>query len=170
MAKVLITRASMQRFSSKLIVDLTWFYDKGEEKIVTSPPPPFPPILTNIGEYKKRGIAGSITAVPVSGLWLFGGFTYLDSAPGDLPYAPEWKFCTWVNYSPVDNFQISIDTQYVDDQYVISRAARSNTVNTDEVDSYLLVNGKISYDFRLSGCDADWQVLLAAENITDTDY
>ncbi|NLD39200.1 MAG: TonB-dependent receptor plug domain-containing protein [Desulfatiglans sp.] len=158
------------RFSSKLIVDLTWFYDRGEDRIVTSPPPPFPPILTNIGEYKNRGIEGSITAIPISGLSLFGGFTYLDSAPDDLPYAPEWTFSAGFNYSPVDNFQISMDTQYVDDQYVTSRARMRNTVNTDEVDSYFLVNGKISYDFRLTGCDADWQVFLAAENITDTDY
>ncbi|MGD9160677.1 MAG: hypothetical protein PVG39_19830 [Desulfobacteraceae bacterium] len=30
--------------------------------------------------------------------------------------------------------QISIDTQYVDDQYVSSRARTENTVNVDQVD------------------------------------
>ncbi|NLA74579.1 MAG: TonB-dependent receptor plug domain-containing protein [Deltaproteobacteria bacterium] len=158
------------RFNSKLIADLTWFYDRGKDRIVTSPPPPFPPVLTNIGGYKSRGIEGGITAMPISGLSLFGGFTYLDSEPDDLPYAPEWTFSTGINYSPVDNLQISLDTQYVDGQYVTSRGRIRDTVNTDKVDSYFLVNGKISYDFRLSGSDADWQVFLAAENITDTSY
>ena len=158
------------KFNKYFLAELTWFYDKGKDRIVVSPPPPFPPVLTNIGEYEHKGIEGNITFIPVSGLSVFGGFTYLDSEPSDLPYSPEWTFSTGMNYRFMKNFQLSIDTQYVDDQYVTSRARREGTVNLDLVDSYFLVNGKMSYDFILPGSNMDCQVFLAAENIFDTTY
>ena len=158
------------KFNKYFLADLTWFYDDGEDRIVTSPPPPFPAVLTNIGEYKHKGVEGNITVVPATGLSVFGGFTYLDTDPSDLPYSPEWTFSTGVNYRFMKNFQISIDAQYVDDQFVTSRARQRGTVNVDQVDSYFLVNGKISYDFSIPDSDMDYQVYLAVENITDTDY
>ena len=158
------------KFSKHFIADFTWFYDDGKDRIVVSPPPPFPPVLTNIGEYKHKGIEGNITFIPVSGLSVFGGFTYLDTEPVDMPYSPEWTFSTGINYRFLENFQVSIDTQYVDSQYVTSRGRQENTINVDQVDSYFLVNGKISYDFRMPDSDMDIQVFLAAENITDTEY
>ena len=158
------------KFNRYFIADLTWFYDDGKDRIVVSPPPPFPPVLANIGEYKHRGVEGNVTFIPVTGLSVFGGFTYLDTDPSDLPYAPEWTFSTGVNYRFMRNFQISIDTQYVDKQFVTSRARMENTVNVDQVDSYFLVNGKISYDFLLPDTDMDCQVYLAVENVTDTYY
>ena len=158
------------RFNKYFLADLTWFYDEGKDRIVVSPPPPFPPVLTNIGEYTHKGVEGNITFVPVSGLSIFGGFTYLDTDPVDLPYSPEWTFSTGLNYRFMKNFQISIDTQYVDDQFVTSRARQRGTLNVDQVDSYFLVNGKISYDFIIPDRDMDCQVYLAVENITNTEY
>ena len=158
------------KFNKYFIADFTWFYDDGEDRIVVSPPPPFPPVLTNIGEYRHKGVEGNIAFIPVSGLSVFGGFTYLDTDPSDLPYTPEWTFSTGINYRFMNNFQINIDTQYVDDQYVTSRARMENTFNVDHVDSYFLVNAKISYDFEIPDSGMDCQVFLAAENLTDTDY
>ncbi|MBN2419356.1 MAG: TonB-dependent receptor plug domain-containing protein [Deltaproteobacteria bacterium] len=157
-------------FNRFFIADLTWFYDDGEDRIVVSPPPPFPPVLTNIGEYKHKGVEGNITFIPVTGLSVFGGFTYLDTDPSDMPYSPEWTFSTGVNYRFMKNFQISIDTQYVDDQFVTSRARQRGAVNVDRVDSYFLVNGKMTYDFFIPDSDMDCQVYIAVENITDTEY
>ncbi len=158
------------KFNKYFIAELTWFYDDGKDRIVVSPPPPFPPVLTNIGEYRHKGVEGNITFIPVSGLSVFGGFTYLDTDPVDLPYSPEWTFSTGINYRFMKNFQISIDTQYVDGQFVTSRGRQEGTVNVDRVDSYFLVNGKISYDFIMPDTDMDCQVYLALENITDTYY
>lgn len=158
------------KFNKFCIVDLTWFYDKGKDRIVVSPPPPFPPVLTNIGEYKHKGIEADITYSPVSDLSLFGGITYLDSQPADLPYLPEWTFSTGMNYRFLTGFQLSMDTQYVDGQYVTSRGRQKGTVNVDQVGSYFLVNGKLSYDFTLSDPNIKYQVYLASENLTDTDY
>lgn len=158
------------KFNRLSMVDFTWFYDDGKDRIVVSPPPPFPPVLTNIGEYKHKGVEGNITLIPLSGFSFFGGFTYLDTEPADLPYSPEWTFSTGMNYRFMKNFQVSIDTQYLDGQYVTSRGRQEGTVNVDRVGSYFLVNGKISYDFVIPDSNMDCQVYLAAENITDTEY
>ena len=85
-------------FNRACKADLIWFYDKGKDRIVVSPPPPFPPVLTNIGEYRHRGLEGSITVAPCSGFTFFGGFTYLDTEPSDLPYSPKWTFSSGINY------------------------------------------------------------------------
>ena len=68
------------------------------------------------------------------------------------------------------DFKISIDTLYVDDQYVTSRARQEGTINVDRVDSYFLLNAKISYDFVLPYKNLKCRVYLAGENLTDTDY
>lgn len=157
-------------FNESAKIDLTWFYDKGEDRIVISPPPPFPPVLTNMGEYMHRGIEGSINISPISELTLFGGFTYLHAEPEDLPYSPEWTFSSGINYLFFNDFQVSFDTLYVDDQYVTSRARKKGTINVDQVDSYFLLNGKISYDFILPYGNLESQIYLAGENLTDTEY
>jgi len=151
-------------------IDLTLFYDDGQDRIVVSPPPPFPPVLSNIGGYSIRGIEGSVTLAPVSDLTLFAGFTYLDADPQDLPYSPERTFSSGINYLFKDDFKISIDALYVDGQYVTSRARQKGTVNVDWIDSYFLMNGKISYEFELLYGDVECRVYLAGENLTDTEY
>ncbi len=158
------------RFSKHFLVDFTYFYDDGKDRIVVSPPPPFPPVLTNIGDYKHKGFEGNIMVNPAPGLSVYGGFTYMDAEPSDLPYTPELTFSAGINYRFLNNFQINIDTQYVDDQFVTSRGRQKGTVNVDMVDSYFLVNGKISYDFKMADIPVDYQVYLAAENLTDTTY
>ena len=117
-----------------------------------------------------KGVEGSVMFAPISDLTLFAGFTYLDVDPQDLPYSPEWTFSSGINYLLFNDFKISVDTLYVDDQYVTSRARREGTVNVDRVDSYFLLNAKISYDFILPYKDLKCQIYLAGENLTDTDY
>jgi len=151
-------------------IDFTLFYDDGQDRIVVSPPPPFPPVLSNIGGYRIWGIEGSVTLAPIPDITLFAGFTYLDADPKDLPYSPERTFSSGINYLFRDNFKISIDALYVDGQYVTSRARQKGTINVDQVDSYFLMNGKISYDFVSLYGDVECRIYLAGENLTDTEY
>jgi outer membrane cobalamin receptor len=159
-----------QQFHEFDRIDLTLFYDDGQDRIVVSPPPPFPPVLSNMGEYRMKGIEGSVMLAPIPDLTLFAGFTYLDVDPQDLPYSPKWTFSSGINYLLFNDFKISIDTLYVDEQYVTSRARQEGTINVDRVDSYFLLNAKISYDFILPYRDLECQIYLAGENLTDTDY
>jgi len=151
-------------------MDLTYFYNDGQDRIVVSPPPPFPPLFKNIGDYTTRGIEGTITLRPLPDLTFFAGFTYLDADPEDLPYSPEWSGSSGVNYRFFERFQISFDGLYVDDQFVTSWARRAGAVSVDKVDSYFLLNGKLTCDFRLPWHGIQSTAYVAGENLTDTDY
>ena len=152
------------------IFDLTCFYDNGKDRIVVSPPPPFPPVLENIGEFRTRGVEGTMTLSPIPEWSIFAGFVYLDADPEDLPYTPEWTASAGMNYRFLEKYQISLDALYVDKQFVTSRARQEGTVNTDAVRSYSLLNGKLTYDFTLYQGSVKCQAYLAGENLTDTDY
>jgi len=150
--------------------DFTYFYDDGRDRIVVSPPPPFPPVLENIGEFRTRGVEGTATLFPRPRLSLFAGFTYLDALPNDLPYVPELTASAGMNYSFLENCQISLDALYVGEHLVTSRVRREGAVNNEAVDSYILLNGKLTYDFPLRHGGLDCQVYLAGENLTDAEY
>jgi iron complex outermembrane receptor protein len=159
-----------QKIEEAAEFDLTYFYDDGEDRIVVSPPPPFPPVLENIGEFRTRGVEGTVTLFPISELSTFAGFTYLDAHPNDLPYTPKWTASAGTNYRFLEKYQISLDALFVDEQFVTSRARQEGTVNTDGVGSYFVLNGKLTYDFTLRNGTLKCQAYLAGENLTDTDY
>jgi outer membrane receptor protein involved in Fe transport len=151
-------------------VDLTFFYDDGKDRIVVAPPPPFPPILENIGEFTTSGVEGTITAFLLPDLSVFAGFTYLESEPDDLPFAPKWSASAGVNYRFLEKFTASLDALYLGEHVAISRARIEGTINTEQVSSFFLLNGKLSYDFTTPLWNAGGCIYVAAENLTDTDY
>jgi outer membrane receptor protein involved in Fe transport len=151
-------------------VDLTFFYDDGKDRIVVAPPPPFPPVLENIGHFKTSGVEGTITAFPLPDLSVFAGFTYLESDPNDLPFAPKWSASAGMNYRFFEKFSASLDALYLDKHFAISRARTAGAVNTEQVSSFFLLNGKLSYDFSIPSWNASGCIYVAAENLTDTDY
>jgi len=151
-------------------VDLTYFYDDGEDRIVVLPPPPFPPVLDNIEDFTTKGIEGTLTLSPLPEVSLFAGFTYLDSDPEDLPFAPDWTASAGLNYRFLEKFQASLDAIFVDEHFATSRARQEGTVNTERVGSFFLLNGKLTYDFVAPSWNAEGQIYIAGENLTDTDY
>jgi iron complex outermembrane receptor protein len=54
--------------------------------------------------------------------------------------------------------------------YVSSQARRATAVNTALVDSYAVVNAKLSYAFTTGPEGFSGTVYIAGENLTDTDY
>lgn len=151
-------------------VDVTLFYDDGEDRIVVSPPPPFPPVLDNIGDFRNRGIESTLTVFPAPEWSFFAGFTYLDSDPNDLPFAPKWTASAGLNYRFLENFKASLDALFVDEHFATSRARQEGTVNTEKVGSFFLLNGKLTHDFSIPSWNANGHVYVAGENLTDTDY
>lgn len=151
-------------------VDVTFFYDDGKDRIVVAPPPPFPPIWVNTGSFTNKGVEATVTVTPLQDLALFAGATYLDSDPADLPYAPEWSASFGLNYRFLEHFQASFDALYVDDYFTTSRARRKDTVNLDKVDSYFLLNAKLTYNFVIPFHNVPAQLFVAGENLTDTQY
>lgn len=159
-----------QRFGSLAAADLTWFYDDGRDRYLIVPPPPPPPVYANIEAYRIRGVEATLSLYPADDLSFFAGLTWLDTDPSDLPYAPEITVSAGMNWRFLRHFRLSLDCQYVDDMHADAQVRRDGAANTAEVDSYFLVNGKLSYGFAMAGWGLDGEIYLAGENLTDEDY
>lgn len=157
-------------FDKKLDIDLTWFYNDGKNRYVVVVPPPPPPRYANIGNYRTKGFELSITAHPTETLSVFAGLTVLDKDPETLPYAPDTTFSAGLNWIFLENFKLSLDCQYVDRMYVDARGRRNTAANASTVDSYLILNGKLSYQLPLPTKRIQSEVFLAIENLTDNHY
>jgi iron complex outermembrane receptor protein len=157
------------RFCPFARADVTFFYDDGRDRYVfTTPPAGF--AYQNIEDFEIRGIETTLQLDPTQNLSIFAGLTWLDTDPSDLPYAPDISISSGVNWSFLDRFTLSLDSQYLDEMTVTSQARKAGTQNTSEVDSYFLLNGKLSYGFALGESKMNGEVFVAGENLTDTDY
>lgn len=152
----------------KAKADLTWFYNDGKDRYVFVPGSP--PYYDNVETYVTKGVEGSVSVNPLHGLSLFFGVTYLDADPFDLPYAPETTYSAGVSFRFFNAFTLDLDAQYVNDMYVSSQARRATAENSEQVDDYTLVNGKLSYGFKLGSSGVSGKLFVAVENLMDTDY
>jgi iron complex outermembrane receptor protein len=76
------------RFCPFAQADVTFFYDDGRDRYVfTTPPAGFS--YKNIDDFEIRGIETTLQLDPAQNLSIFAGLTWLDTDPGDLPYAPD---------------------------------------------------------------------------------
>lgn len=158
------------RYGNWLRADVTLFYDEGADRIVTTTPPPFPPVWTNLGAYRNRGVESTITVFPLNELSAYAGATYLDTSPSDMPYSPKWSASFGANYRFLRDFQVSFDGLYLASYFATSRARSESALNTETVDGYFLLNGKLTYDVPFSYGRLRGQLFLAGENLTDADY
>lgn len=158
------------RWSSWLTTDITLFRDKGSDRYVVLPPPPFPPIYTNLEDYTLKGVEATATIYPMDRLALFVGITYLDADPEDLPYTPEWTVSAGVNWRFLDRWTLSLDGEHVGSMPVREQARRAGVINSQSVDGYFLMNGKLSYRFPLLFNNVEGTVYVAVENILDESY
>ncbi len=157
-------------FGRLVEVDVTFFYDEGKDRYVIVPPPPPPPVYANIEEYRIRGVEAVLTLHPMDDLALFTGFTYQNTDPSDLPYAPEFTVSAGANWKLFRSFKFSVDCQYVDEMHVDAWARRKGAENATTVDGYFLLNGKVGYELAMGGKWPTMEVYVAGENLTDTDY
>ncbi len=158
------------QFAKSARAELTYFYNNGKDRYVIIFPPPPPPVYENVETYTTRGVETSFQAFPGEDITIFLGGTVLDTDPDDLPYSPEITVSSGVSWQFLPKWTIHLDGQYVDDMYVTSRARVSGAEDTAPVDSYFLVNGKLSRAFELAGEEVSGSVFIAGENLTDTDY
>ncbi|MEJ5358691.1 MAG: TonB-dependent receptor plug domain-containing protein [Desulfobacterales bacterium] len=158
------------RFGRLAVADLTFFYDDGNDRYVVVPPPPPPPRYGNVEKYQVKGVETTLTVFPLPELALFGGMTFLETDPSDLPYAPAFTASFGLNFRFLERFRLSLDCQYLSDFYVLSQARRLNAANTQEADEFFVLNGKIAYLFDLPAWKTSGEIFLAGENLTDTNY
>lgn len=157
-------------FNEIISVDTTYFHQEGKDRYVILPPPPFPPSFVNLEEFTIDGVETSMQIHATESISLFGGITWLDTDPGDIPYAPEWTLPMGANFQLSEALRLTIDAKYVDDYRTSPQLRSAVATNSQSVDSFFLLNGKIAYllDEKRDGIVGE--VFLAAENLTDTSY
>jgi iron complex outermembrane receptor protein len=157
-------------FGDVVVADLTLFHDDGRDRYVVVPPPPPPPVYANLEEFTIRGLEATVTVFPHPKVALFAGLTLLDTDPSDLPYAPSTTVTAGLNWRLLEALRLSVDSQYVSEMYVNSRARRAGAASTEKVDAYFLLNAKLGYRVTPDAWDFEGEVFVAGENLTDTDY
>ncbi len=157
-------------FTPQLSTDLAFFYEDGQDRYVIVPRSGKTPIYDNVEEFTIRGMEITANWQPMQTLSLFAGITLLDPDPSDLPYAPETTVSYGMNWRFLERFKLSLDGSYVSSVHVGSQTRKINTENTDTVDSYCLINGKLSYLLNLPASNCQCELFVSGENLTDVDY
>ena len=105
------------------------------------------------------------------------GYTYLDTEQrsgdnegNELANAPHHHFSAQARYS-VQQWQASLNAQYVSDSFSDADNTRQETANGDagKLPSYTLVNARISRDIAV-GSGNNLNLGVAATNLLDEDY
>lgn len=157
-------------FSQYLTTDLTFFYEDGKDRYVIVPRPGQTPIYDNVEAFTIRGMELTANWQPMDTLSFFTGITLLDPDPSDLPYAPETTISYGMNWRFLERFKLSLDGSYVSSVHVGSQTRKRNTENTDTVDSYCLINGKLSYVLDLPTLKYQCELFVSGENLTNVNY
>ena len=158
-------------FTPKIRADVTFFHDKGRNRLilVTSPAPPH---YENIAEFRIQGMEATVSFAPTKDFSTFAGATWIaDRSPDNLPYVPEWSASAGMNWRFLERFRLSLDALWQASQYVANtRVANYGGSSIAEVGGFFLLNGKISWDFKLSSPKLAGEIFLAGENLADQDY
>jgi outer membrane receptor protein involved in Fe transport len=157
-------------FGSLVRTDLTLFHDKGSNRIImiTAPGPPH---FDNISNFETRGMEATVTVQPTKDLSLFAGGTWLyERSPDNLPYAPQWTASAGGNLKLFNHLMISLDTLYQDWQYVANNRNLNYGSDIVRIDGFWILNGKISWEFKLPSPRIRGDIFLAGENLTNVRY
>ena len=158
-------------FTPRLRADVTFFHDKGRDRLilVTSPPPPR---YENIAEFRVQGLEATARYSPTETLSMFVGGTWIpDRAPTNLPYAPEWSASAGLNWRFLNAFRLSLDALWQARQYTANtRVPEYGGSSIAEVGGFFLLNGKLSWDFKVRSPGLSGEIFLAGENLTDANY
>ena len=153
------------------LLDLVFFYEDGKNRYVIVPfSPGVRPHYDNVEEFTIRGLEATATWQPISSFSVFAGVTLLDSDPEDLPYAPETTITAGANYRFLERFKFNLNASYVSSMHVSAQIRKKGDDNNTTVDSFFLVNAKLTYDLPVKGDAYKIKLFLAGENLTDEDY
>lgn len=123
----------------------------------------------NAGNYRMNGAELSIKQNINTNWVVFAGLTLLDPSINHLPYTPEKAFTAGLN-GKLGPLNLAVDAQYQDEVWALNRDRNNNpaTLNTQKVDSFAIVNARVSYPLAALGKKGE--VFLAVENLFDREY
>jgi len=149
-------------------VNVSFFKDKFKNRYVIDFSSGFAAAeLVNFGQYTMRGSEISVSH-QINDQWsLFGGLTLLDPNIKGLPYTPDRAFSAGVN-GVLAGINIAVDAQYQSETTSSTRERELGAVNTDAVDSFVVVNARASYPVPSLGKKGE--VFVSIENLTNKGY
>lgn len=126
-----------------------------------------PLIYTQVGEVRSRGLEFEATHDFDNGLSLFGSFSVVDAkVTQDAVYggnqtarAPRFSAALFAQYEvpQVEGLAVSFGARHTGERY-------SDIANAIQLEAVTLYDASISYQYE------DWQMLLAARNLTDEQF
>ena len=75
---------------------------------------------------------------------IFGGMTLLDPSIDNLPYTPKRAVTAGIN-GQMGPFRLTVDTQYQSSVLALNRPRAAGAVNTEQVDSFVIMNARVSH-------------------------
>lgn len=152
-------------------VDVSLFTDKIKNRYAYNlsfmPFLPFNTEYFNAGDYRMNGAELSIRQTLAENWVVFAGLTLLDPSINHLPYTPEKAFTAGLN-GKLGPLNLAVDAQYQDEVWALNRSRNSLASNTEKVDSFAIVNARVSYPLAALGKKGE--VFLAVENLFDREY
>ena len=189
-------------FNHKLQVDgAAFYYDYSNKQLLTKIPDPLvrtATALANIPKSQVKGAELEVTAVPIEGLHLSSGLTYLDAtitnyvginaatieanfAGTPIPFTPKWQYVLSADYDipPTGKIQPFIGaslTGRTDTTSIVGSAVGAiiqpgYRSSVPLADTYSLPGYKV-LDLRagVEAADGTWRVMAWAKNVANTYY
>ena len=150
-------------------IDVSVFADQVKNRYIFGFPPnvPPPPQFLNLGTYTIRGTEVAIRQNITRNWTVFGGLTLLDPSIDNLPYTPKRAVTAGIN-GQMGPIRLTVDTQYQSSVAALNRPRAAGAVNTERVDSFVIMNARVSYQLPMLGKRGE--IFVAMENLLDAHY
>jgi outer membrane receptor protein involved in Fe transport len=155
-------------FANHTSMAVTLFRNEGRDRYVFVPPPPPPFKYLNLEEFRTQGAEVTVTLHPRETLSLFGGVSYLETTPDDLPYAPEWSLVGGATWRLFDKLTLNLDASYLSSQSAGAQARANSAPNLERINAFALINARLAWALGTHG--EKGEVFAAGENLLDRDY
>lgn len=139
-------------------LELTAFYSEGTNLIQSINFGQF----QNSGDFKKSGLETALKYSPFKTVDLHTHYTFLNTDEPILA-APEQNFYLGIDFHP-GAFNFHADMEHVKNLYTITNNLNTYNLSEPQLETYTVLNAKISYQFR------NYRAFLSAENLTGTKY
>lgn len=151
-------------------IELTLFRNEGRDRFVFVPPPPPPFRFVNLEKFRTQGAELTLSTRPFKPLSLFTGASWLESTPGDSPYAPRWTLTSGVAWRIAPPLTLHVDGSYVSAQQVGAQTRAAGAMNAERIGALALFNARLGYAFALGAGFRHGEVFAAVENALDRNY
>ncbi len=125
--------------------------------------------LVNLAESDSSGVELTGSGALGRRFAWYGGVTWLEPDEEVTPRMPDLSVTFGLNLMLLRSLKLSLDTQYVGEQYVFNgRVGAGGRSELEALDDFVVVNGRIAY--ALTPGEMQAELYLACENLTDEDY